>query len=373
MDPSRPVVWVGVVLATWGVGAGCSPGSWVSLGEPTSLARDGGSEFSADASHGGGSTTTSSTSTRSSSSSSTEASSASSGSSQVSSSAGARDAGPDVDGSVPVEPTIVLDPASLMFHVLPVDSIILAVTGYDPVMRACVTMTWDYFGTDHAWRAQCDLGERFPLVSVWMDQPGPCEQWEPVGNTTVTEVHGCVDFLRFMRTGTDMVDVVASVASPQFTGKVVADNRSSMQPPPVTLGVVYGTDVPEDVFAQTIDCDAYQPTWVQVLQGGQPVAFMDDCFAPPCVEGHGMCGAAICVVENITQGSYSGSIFMTWDGWTRSAEGGPTCQVAPPGEYVARFCLGYRAQDGVVQDPFCHDVPFTLPAREVIWYASMGG
>jgi hypothetical protein len=276
-----------------------------------------------------------------------------------------------LDGST--DPTITLDPSTLVFGDLTAGHLLMAVTGYDPAARACATLAWDYWGTDHDLRAQCDLGERFPSVSLLLDTDGPCLPVEPNSDHVVTEPSGCVDFQRFMRSSMDMVDVVARVAGPRFTGQLVANNRAALLPNPVTLGIRYQTDVPEDVYAQVIDCDLYQPTWVSISRDGAPVRFLDECFAPPCVEGGGFCGAAICVVENITGGTRYGSIFMSWDGWIRPEPDQPACRPAPPGDYTARFCLAYRHEMGEVTDPFCHDVPFTLPTREVTWYADMGG
>ena len=274
--------------------------------------------------------------------------------------------------------TLTLDPATLTFFALPIDSIRYAVAGYDPVARACATLIWDYSNTGHVLSATCVAGEHFPYALVELDTDGPCGAWDyGASGESVTSADGCVDFAGVTPTSIDLVDVTVAVTGTPFTGTIRADNRSIADPAPVTLGLRYTTDVPENVWVQSSDALGL-PAWVRVTRDGVPVNLFDRCDIPICGESQGVCGAAIPQATNITQGDYSGSVYLTWDGRIRVGMGG--ClerQVPPPGTYKATFCFGWELDTQVgqeVKSPSCVEETFELPgATMVVGHADFGG
>ncbi|MEW5855696.1 MAG: hypothetical protein AB2A00_43375 [Myxococcota bacterium] len=333
--------------------AACDPTPSITVGNASDLPADAG------APDAGG--------TSSSSSSSGGATSSSSGGSSSSSSSSSGGSG---------EGVITLDPDTLTFFALPINSLRYAVSGYDPTRSACATIIWDYSNTGTFAGAHCnDFGPSFPYVVLSLDESGPCGRWEYAGNVEVDSAEGCVDFAGSSPVSVDLVDVDVHVTSETFTGRVVANNRDSFTPRVVTLGIHYLTDVPEDVWAQVAD-ESGLPTWVQVFHDGEPVMMFDGCDVPICGQGGGVCGVAQPVARNITGTDYEGRIHLNWDGRVRVLDATGTCRSAVPaeaGDYTARFCVGYTVQDNVVQNPFCQEIPFTMPTDEVIWSAAMGG
>ncbi len=280
----------------------------------------------------------------------------------------------DVTADVPPDPnTLVLAPESLSFFYLPIGSVRHAVSGYDPAKGLCATMVW--WGT----AGHCSEGGELPYVILAESDDGSCGQWEYGGNAEVHEAMGCVDLAEEGVGHMDLVDVELKVTSALFTGRVVADNRSSRSPRPVTLGIRYTTDIPEDVWVQTSD-ELGLPTWVRVRREGQPVQIFDRCDQMQCGESTGVCGAAMPRVANLTGGLYGGRIALSWDGFVRRATAAGCYErvPAPPGAYVATFCIAWKVDvdfgwQGTVVDPFCQEVPFTLPTDIVFWEANFGG
>ncbi|MBM4394263.1 MAG: hypothetical protein FJ087_01075 [Deltaproteobacteria bacterium] len=276
---------------------------------------------------------------------------------------------------------IRLAPATLSFYGLPIGSVRFAVSGRDPEKHACATIVWDFSNTDHALRAHChDFSDHFPYVIVKTGTDADCG-WDYGTDLAVTKADGCVDFAAFGPASLDLVDVDLEVAGAGFAGRIVADNRATYSPTPVNLGIRYSTDVPEDVFVQSSDSFGL-PAWVKVRpKGGEPLHLFPLCSSPVCgEEPGGVCDEAFHKVENITGTSYRGSVWLTWDGraWAMDPDAG--CWVsapALPGDHVAEFCFGWKVSDGPagqdVVDPFCHEVPFTLPTEEVVYHADFGG
>jgi hypothetical protein len=74
-------------------------------------------------------------------------------------------------------------------------------------------------------------------------------------------------------------------------------------------------------------------------------------------------------VQDVTHGTYQGSINLTWDGNDRVVDPVQHCytvQPAPPGTYTARFCLGSAAPGNIVENPFCTETAFTFPTDDVV-------
>lgn len=284
----------------------------------------------------------------------------------------------------PVVPTaLTLDPASLLFGSLPIGSYRPMISGYDPVARTCVSLIWYY---DSPWSGGfCDAFPDFMAYAIITpDTDGPCGQWEYGGDWTITTLDGCADWAEFGAGHLDLADFTATLTAYETgldapTFSVTVDNRSETTPPLLTLGLSYSTDIPEDVWIQS--GDAYGlPDWVHVSRDGQRLVLFDRCDLPVCGEGGGVCGQAFQTVTNLTNTSYGGDAYLTWDGLMRVEDPENGCwkrEVAPPGEYEVEACFAWAAEETdvgtVVKDPFCVKQTFSLPADAWIVVASMGG
>lgn len=273
---------------------------------------------------------------------------------------------------------LVLDPSSLVFYYLPIGSLRGAVTGYDPKQRACATIVWE------PPQATCNvfdvLGANLynPYVVIKTDTAGPCteQDWDYQGNVATTGSTGCVDFASLGGVATDMVDVEINVEGSAFTGTIVANNRPDGM---VSIGLEYVTDVPENVYVQTGD-DFGLPGWLRVTKDGQPVGLFDRCDVPNCETDDGVCGIAFSQAINITSGTESGSIYVTWDGRVWSVDEQEQCLKSAPaaaGTYQLEVCYGSSTEDSgagpVVVDPVCTTQEFAYPTDLVVLSADNGG
>jgi len=283
------------------------------------------------------------------------------------------------DASHPAD-TIVLDPSTIQFFGLPINSMRAAVSGWDPVLHACATITWDYSNNGMYMGAHCDdFKAGFPYVNVTMNTDGPYGTWEYTGNVELDAAKGCVDFKQFGPASVDWVDVVAQVHGPVFTGTVVASNLALLSPKPTVFGIRYVTDVPEDVYVQSSN-DLGLPTWVHVTQQGSKVELFDRCDIPKCGEPSGVCGASQHQVVDITSGTYQGQVYLMWDGRQRKLDAANHCMYAEPagsGTYEAQFCLGWSIGQSTigtdVLNPQCYSVTFSYPADRVVYEINNGG
>jgi hypothetical protein len=280
--------------------------------------------------------------------------------------------------SEPDPTSVSLDPTTLTFFNLPINSIRYAVAGYVPDAEMCVTLVWDFSNTGMDLRAHCnDFKNGFPYAILYKDKPANCGQWEYTSEVQVADVAGCIDFADFGPASLNLVDIELSVRSPIFSGRLKANNRQTFQAEPVTLGIAYNTDVPEDVYVQTGNEYAL-PEWVTLQKDGQPIQMFDRCDIPVCGESDGVCGQALPQVTNITQGKYSGSIYLNWDGWQRLYNTQNECWdrvAAEPGNYSAEFCIGWQLDElgQKVVSPDCEKISFTYPTPLVVWDANYGG
>ena len=286
----------------------------------------------------------------------------------------------------PLPERLILDPASLTFFDLPINSIRGAVSGYDAAARTCVTIVWDYSNTAHDLVPWCDeFGAGFPYVLVVRDTDGPCGQWDYSANVTATAAEGCVQFQGLGIGALDLVDVAVTVDNPAGGQTIIeARNRATFAPKPVSLGLRYVSDVPGDVYIQTGD-DYGLPAWVQVLGPDGNARLLFDRYDVPSCEapGAGVCGIAFHTVRNVTGGTYRGQAWVTWDGKFRVMDEVGQCrkaEVAAAGAYTLRACFGWATVDSPggagpdVKDPQCLDVPFTLPGdTQVVVVADFGG
>ena len=280
----------------------------------------------------------------------------------------------------PLPETLTLDPSTLTFFSLPIDSVRFAVSGFDPAAHVCVTLVWDYSNNGQYMGAHCDdFFPGFPYVIIVPSEDGACGAWEYSSDITVDQATGCVDFEEAGPIGVNLIDVEVKVTSATFTGTIFANNRPVLTPPPVTFGIRYTTDVPEDVYVQTAN-DLGLPDWVRVKKDGAPIILYDRCDNPLCGQSTDVCGIALHSVLNFTNMSYEGQVYLTWDGNIRTineADGCLETAPAPAGDYTAELCFGWQVEETEygkdVKSPQCQEIPFTMPAEKVIWDANFGG
>src|SRR5262249_30139147 len=79
------------------------------------------------------------------------------------------------DGGTGIGSALTLDPASIAFFGLPINSIRFGISGRDPNRGLCATIIWDYSNTGMSGGAHCDdFRDMFPYVSVFAEQDGTC-------------------------------------------------------------------------------------------------------------------------------------------------------------------------------------------------------
>jgi len=287
----------------------------------------------------------------------------------------------DADLDVPPLPaSLVLDPDSLSFFGLPIDSIRFAVSGHDPDARVCVTLVWDFSNTGRTEGPFCDdFGPGFPYAIVHRDTDGPCGGWAYGGTVDVVASEGCLDMAGFGPTSMDFADIRATLETGDGQTVVTVDNRDAFPVPPVFFGLSFVGETPRDAWVQTGD-DFGLPTWVSVREDGVPFVLYDRCDVPVCGDSSGVCGIAWHRVVNVTDGGASGTIWQTWDGHRREIDETGMCWervAAPSGTYTARFCYGDEVSEvdigPDVLDPHCTDVEFTMPTDRVELQVSFEG
>ena len=117
--------------------------------------------------------------------------------------------------------TFVLDPQTLVFFDLPINSIRYAVSGHDAVSNACVTLIW-FAGPG---RPICagSAPDTWPYVVVTPDAQPPCGQWDYQGNVAVDGASGCVEFSTAMPL-TATIDMTVTISGGPLDGTVIVDN-----------------------------------------------------------------------------------------------------------------------------------------------------
>lgn len=246
------------------------------------------------------------------------------------------DAGPETS-------VITLDPATLQFFGLPINSVRYAVSGYDPARRTCVTLIWDYSNNDQVLRAHCDdFFPGFPYVLLKADTDGPCGAWDYAGDTGLVAASGCVDFAETASAGVDLVDVRVTVSGPAFEGVIVADNRGSYSPRPVSICLSVPVATAEPVWIQTTDDDA-RPGWLRIRRDGVEAEVFDRCDIPLCGGPQPACSPWPKQAEPLPTADGPTSVCVTWDRRERVVAPGADCYTrvaASPGSYTAQACYG---------------------------------
>ena len=285
----------------------------------------------------------------------------------------------DPDAS-PLTGVLTLDPQTFKFFGLPVDSLRFAMAGLDPARHVCVTLIWDFSNLGMSLGPHCDdFKPGFPYTVVVPGTDGPCQAWDLGPNAAFVSAEGCVDFALIGVTNLDLADVKVKVQSNAFVGTIVADNRSSAVPSPVSFGIEYTSDVPDHVFVQTAGNQGL-PTWIQVSKNGDPVLIFDPCDTPTCGKPKNPCGKPQHQVLDFVGGAFSGSIYQTWDGSVRTFDTVNKCYEVKPaeaGEYTAEFCLSWKTKTGEtgtdVIEAACQQLQFTYPTDKVVYKNNSGG
>jgi len=292
---------------------------------------------------------------------------------------GAADTAPDAAAAAPLA-VLTLDPKTLTFFGLPINSIRFAVAGLDPIAHACVSLIFDYSNTGAYYGSHCDdFHGGFPYVIVDMNTDGPCQAWTYGGPGAVKSAKGCVDFAMLGHADRDLGDLEVQVDTPSFTGLVRVDNRTATTPNPISFVLNYVSDVPENVYVQQFG-EHGAPDWVRIRKDGKPVVAFDRCDTPTCDSPGTICASVEHRIVNFTQNANKGNVALTWDGRLRTLDTAKGCMVATPapaGNYTATFCFGSQVMAtgsvGDVVSPTCFDKPFTLPQKAVVYTVNAGG
>ena len=142
------------------------------------------------------------------------------GSTTGGSTTGGSTTGDSTTGGTGAAADLVLDPASLVFFELPINSLRYAVGGFDPEHQTCVTVI--FFGDIMA--EQCDnfmVGDSngFPYVFITPAAAPPCMDWDYGGNVTLDAASGCVQRTNFDPL-TIAIDMALTVSGAPFTGTI---------------------------------------------------------------------------------------------------------------------------------------------------------
>lgn len=119
---------------------------------------------------------------------------------------------------------LVLDPATLVFFDLPIDSIRYAVGGFAAEEQLCVAIIFSNPGVEpHCDDFQVGDSFGFPYVVVI---PGaePCTEWEYGGNVTLEAASGCMQVTQEFPLAIS-IDMTLSVSGAPFTGTIVVSNQ----------------------------------------------------------------------------------------------------------------------------------------------------
>jgi hypothetical protein len=266
-----------------------------------------------------------------------------------------------------------VDPESLTFFQLPINSLRYAVSGYVPEARACVSVIWDHSNTGRlSPRMRCDVnGESFPYVHIEAGVDGPCGNWDYGPNAALNgEVQGCVSFA-----GTDggeglnYVNVAFDLRHEAYEGRVVVSNLPTLDPAPVVVGLSLGEgDAP--AWVQTLGEGGGQG-WFQLFdERGEAVQINDLCGLPVCGESAPACQEGPWEAAALADEPERG-YFDTWDGQVRVLrEAGCFDRVpAPAGRYEAELCVGSSVAEinrgDVVGELRCVRRAVSLPAARI--------
>lgn len=116
---------------------------------------------------------------------------------------------------------LVLDPDTLNFFWLPINSIRAAVGGFDEASNTCVSVIFFFDGFQDAMAEHCmwDPMNFTPYVVITPDAAPPCDQWDYAGNVEVVSAVGCQQVIQDEPPVMN-IDMVLEVEGAPFTGKI---------------------------------------------------------------------------------------------------------------------------------------------------------
>jgi len=116
---------------------------------------------------------------------------------------------------------LVLDPDTLHFFWLPINSLRAAVGGFDAQTNTCVSVIFFFDGFQDAMDEHCvwDPMNLSPYVVITPDAAPPCDQWDYAGNVEVLSATGCQQVIQD-EPPVQNIDMVLDVAGVPFTGKI---------------------------------------------------------------------------------------------------------------------------------------------------------
>ncbi len=116
---------------------------------------------------------------------------------------------------------LVLDPDTLNFFWLPINSLRAAVGGFDEATNTCVSVIFFFDGFQDAMAEHCmwDPMNFTPYVVITPDAAPPCDQWDYAGNVEVISAVGCQQVIQDDPPVMN-IDMVLEVEGAPFTGKI---------------------------------------------------------------------------------------------------------------------------------------------------------
>lgn len=119
------------------------------------------------------------------------------------------------------EAGLVLDPSTLVFFELPINSIRYAVGGYDPGHDTCVSIIFNNPGLEQ----HCDdFVVDFPYVVITPGGAPPCMDWDYSGDVVVDAAAGCMQVTSQGPLAID-IDMTLKVSGDGFSGTIAVSNK----------------------------------------------------------------------------------------------------------------------------------------------------
>ncbi|MEL6177823.1 MAG: hypothetical protein AAFS10_02670 [Myxococcota bacterium] len=272
--------------------------------------------------------------------------------------------------------TAVIDPNTITFGSLPVNSIRYAVTGYAPEQGMCVGIIW-LFEADSSLTFCGRDAPSEPYVVTRPSTENNCGALADFGGNvellTPPEADHCIDFSNTDTMGRGNVHLAVDVAGEAFTGTIVFDNRADFVVSPTFLSMGYQGDTPQTLYAQTTT-GLGTPGWVSITDTNEEaVGIFERCDIPQCGSNEGVCGLSFAQVTPFLDETTTGGITVVWDGYINRFNDNDQCMErvpAPSGQYKAQFCYGDTFADAdsgtFVDEPRCTFTTFTYPTASVV-------
>jgi hypothetical protein len=238
-----------------------------------------------------------------------------------------------------------VDPRSITFFSLPINSLRYAVAGYIPEARACVAAIWSADAVGPAsQRLHCEGAGVHPYLHIELDQDGPCTNWGYSGNLPhVAPYEGCVDFGGVDDgVGINYADLGFTVQSDQLSGHITMTNLTQFAAP-VPVGLRYNVGAATNLYLQARDAQGRRG-WFRLKDAqGRRLEVDDPCGVPACGQEATACAPP--QAEVLAAEGRTGLKMDHWDGYLRVMRPGQGCfeRVAAwtwGGPLTAELCYG---------------------------------